>query len=363
MLWSKEKQRIRTSDAPSADRISVLLPVLNEARRIGDALAGLTAQPEELDEVLVVDGGSSDATRAIVAAFAARDHRVRWIDAAPIDPRWTGKAWGLHCGLQHANRLCQWILCVDADVRVSRDLARSLLAHAKRTGVSVFSVATLQRLSGKLEALIHPAMLATLIYRFGSPGKTTRKLHKVQANGQCFFAAHETLIRSDAFRAARSSLCEDITAARRLADCGEEVGFYEAEDLVSVAMYDHWRDTWNNWPRSLSMRDQYFGWREATNLAGALALQALPLPFFLIGLFFGAPFSFLVLTGALLALRLGILIGVVRAYPNRPGTYWLSPLADLPVAVRIIQFALRRRHRWRGRTYIRRKGGVFEPLA
>ena len=65
---------------------------------------------------------------------------------------------------------------------------------------------------------------------------------------------------------------------------------------------------------------------------------------------------------AVLIIRLGILFGVARAYPDRPWAYWLSPIADLPVVLRIIQFALRRRHRWRGRTYRRGKGGVFEPV-
>lgn len=361
MLWPKQKQRIETSGAPSAERISVILPVLNEAERISKALGGLIAQPQEIAEILVVDGGSSDATHAIADAFAARDRRVRRIDAAPVDPHWTGKAWGLHRGLQESNSACQWILCVDADVRPSPELARSLLAHARKPGISVFSVATLQKLSGKVEALIHPAMLTTLIYRFGSPGRATRNRHKVQANGQCFFASRASLISTAAFRAARSSLCEDITIARRLAECGELVGFYETDKLISVAMYDHWRDTWSNWPRSLPMRDQYFGWREAANLAGALTLQALPLPLFLIALLSGGTLLFLALTGAPLVLRVGILIGVARAYPNTPWSYWLSPLADLPAALRIVQFTLRRRHRWRGRTYIRRKGGVFEP--
>jgi dolichol-phosphate mannosyltransferase len=210
--------------------------------------------------------------------------------------------------------------------------------------------------------LIHPAMLTTLIYRFGVPGTATRNPHKVQANGQCFFARRETLLETEAFRAAQYSLCEDITIARRLAEYGEAVGFYEADHLVDVAMYDHWRDTWRNWPRSLPMRDQYFGWREAAGLVGVLLFQALPLPLLGVGLALGAPLWFLLICSGFLALRVGVLFGVARAYPKRPWSYWLSPLCDLPVTLHIIQFALRRRHSWRGRTYVRRKGGVFEPI-
>jgi dolichol-phosphate mannosyltransferase len=359
---TKKKHRIKVSNQPSPDRISIILPVLNEAERIERCLTSLLAQPEEVFEILVVDGGSRDATKAIIARFRAQDQRVRLIDASPVDARWTGKAWGLNVGLQRSDPLCQWILCVDADVWVSPKLARSLLAHAEKTRVSTFSVATRQHLSGRIEALIHPAMLTTLVYRFGAPGKATRNPHKVQANGQCFFSRRETLLKTGAFCAAQSSLCEDITIVRRLAECGEAVGFYEADDLVDVTMYDDWRETWLNWPRSLPMRDQYFRWREAIGLLGLLLIQALPLPSILLGITLGAPLWFIGLSGCLLALRIGVLFGLARAYPKKPWTYWLSPLFDLPVMLRIIQFALRRRHTWRGRTYLRRKGGLFEPL-
>ncbi len=166
---------------------------------------------------------------------------------------------------------------------VQPQLVRSLLHHAQRSAVRIFSVATGQRLSGNLEALIHPAMLTTLIYRFGSPGKATSNRHRVQANGQCFFARREILLRTEAFRTAQASLCEDITIVRRLAECGEQIGFYESDGLVEVKMYGSWRETWNNWPRSLPMRDQYFGWRESIGLVGVLVFQALPVPTLILG--------------------------------------------------------------------------------
>jgi len=358
----KTKLRIEVSSIPSRERVTVLLPVLNEAGRIDACLAALCQQTEEVQEILVIDGGSTDGTQEIVQRHHATDERVILVDASPVDPRWTGKAWGLHRGLQISSAASDWILCVDADVTVQPLLVRSLLRHAQRSGVKIFSVATGQRLSGNLEALIHPAMLTTLIYRFGSPGRATKNRHRVQANGQCFFAPRQTLLRTEAFRAAQASLCEDITIVRHLAQCGEQIGFYECDGLVEVNMYASWRETWNNWPRSLPMRDQYFGWREAIGLFGILIFQACPLPAVVLGLLFHLPLLPLVLAGFLLLIRLGVLFGVARAYPDRPWTFWLSPLADLPVILRIIQFALRRHHSWRGRTYRRGKSGAFEPV-
>ncbi len=87
------------------------------------------------------------------------------------------------------------------------------------------------------------------------------------------------------------------------------MGFYQADNLVAVAMYQHWHETWSNWPRSLPMRDQYFGWREGADLAGALLLQSLPLPLFILAILFGAPLCFLALSGGLLALRFARAVG------------------------------------------------------
>jgi dolichol-phosphate mannosyltransferase len=352
--------RVEPSDTPRMDRLTILLPVLNESRRIVPCLQSLIAQPAEAAEILVVDGGSTDGTPQIVERYHVLDERVRLIDASPVDPRWTGKAWGLNVGLQASDAHSDWILCVDADVRASPRLVRSLLNHATRTGVKSFSLATKQRLAGLADALIHPAMLTTLIYRFGSPGRSTRNVHRALANGQCFISRRETLLRTAAFFAARASLCEDITIVRRLAECGEAIGFYESEGLVDVSMYSDWRETWVNWPRSLPMRDQYFGWREWLGLCKVFLLQALPLPVFLFSAFFGRLSWLVLLTGTLVLLRLGILAGTARAYQPRPWTFWLSPLCDLPVALKLFASAFARKHVWRGRVYMRRAGGGFE---
>ncbi|MGE5302473.1 MAG: glycosyltransferase [Alphaproteobacteria bacterium] len=352
--------RVEPSDTPRTGRLTILLPVLNESRRISPCLQSLITQPEEAAEILVVDGGSTDDTPQIVKRYHTIDERVRLIDASPVDPSWTGKAWGLNVGLEASDAHSEWILCVDADVRASPQLVRSLLNHATRTGVNSFSLATTQRLAGLADALIHPAMLTTLIYRFGSPGKATRSVHRVVANGQCFISRRETLLKTGAFFAARASLCEDITIARRLAECGEAVGFYESDRLVAVSMYSDWRETWANWPRSLPMRDQYFGWREWLGLCKVLFFQALPLPAFLLSTFFGRLSWLTFAAGTLALFRLGILAGTARAYQPRPWTFWLSPLCDLPVAWKLFASAFAREHVWRGRVYVRRAGGGFE---
>jgi uncharacterized protein len=55
--------------------ISLILPVLNEAPILAGALSNLPRTPDL--EILLVDGGSTDATREVAAGFP----HVRWLDA------------------------------------------------------------------------------------------------------------------------------------------------------------------------------------------------------------------------------------------------------------------------------------------
>ena len=174
------------------------------------------------------------------------------------------------------------------------------------------------------------------------------------------YSRRALLRESDAFDAARDSLCEDVTIARRIAASGAPVGFYESELPIPVTMYTDAGETWRNWPRSLPMRDRYFGAREVTGLLEVVALQALPLPLLLLGVGLGAAPGLLALEALLLALRLGVLVGTARAYAARPFSYWLSPLADAPAAFRLVRCALQRRHAWRGRVYVRGSDGGFQ---
>lgn len=62
--------------------VSVVVPVLDEERALGELLRVLTEQLREDDELIVVDGGSSDGSAAVVAAAAAADSRIRLLVAA-----------------------------------------------------------------------------------------------------------------------------------------------------------------------------------------------------------------------------------------------------------------------------------------
>jgi glycosyltransferase involved in cell wall biosynthesis len=61
----------------SRPRVSVLLPVRDEERYLAECLESLSAQTLSDFEVIAVDDGSTDATPAILAAYARGDSRFR----------------------------------------------------------------------------------------------------------------------------------------------------------------------------------------------------------------------------------------------------------------------------------------------
>ena len=100
-------------------QVSLLIPARNEAPGIAATLdAALASRGVQL-EIVVLDDHSEDATAKIVGAMAARDGRVRLVEAPLLPDDW--------CGKQHA---C-WVLAqearhpilvfLDADVRLTED--------------------------------------------------------------------------------------------------------------------------------------------------------------------------------------------------------------------------------------------------
>lgn len=353
MLATAGGKALARAPAPPAGSIAAVVPVLDEEARVGTSLAALARCGPELGEIVVVDGGSTDGTRGVVAAAAAREPRVRFVDAAPVPPGWNGKAWNLEIGLRATS--APWIATVDADVRVGATLLGDAVARANAEGLAALSVATRQELADAGAALLHPALLTTLVYRAGLPNVATGDPARVQANGQVFVARRDALVSADAFRAARASRCEDVTVARVLAAHGGRIGFYEGGAVVR--MHDSWRACAANWPRSLTLRDTFVSrGRLALALAELLLAQALPLPTLIALLALGdrVPFarSATALALALVFMRLGVLAGTRRAYVRPSPLYWLSPLADLPAVGLLIVSALRRTHVWRGRVLV-----------
>ena len=209
--------------------VSVVVTTLNEASRIGPCLAGLRAQRRPMLEVLVVDSRSADGTRELVNAAAVLDARVRLLTDEPLPEGWVGKVWALEHGLRSARG--EWVLGIDADTEPLPGMVAAAVVACRKAQYSVVSFSPKFADQSAAERFIQPALLLTLVYRGGAVGVEADP-ERVLANGQCFLARRDVLIRHGGFRPARSSFADDVTLARYLARRGERVGFLDGSRLL-----------------------------------------------------------------------------------------------------------------------------------
>ncbi|WP_017299113.1 2'-O-glycosyltransferase CruG [Nodosilinea nodulosa] len=354
-------------ERPTLDQlgtVSVVVPTLNEASRLGPCLDGLTRQGYEMREVLVVDSRSTDGTQAIVKNYQTRDPRLRLLEDSPLPQGWVGRPWALDYGFRHAASASTWILGIDADTQPQPGLVAALAKAMETEGYDLVSLAPRFRLKDPGEFWLQPALLMTLIYRFGPAGCSSNSSQRVMANGQCFMVRRSLLEQLDGYRVASASFCDDVTLARFAAAQGAQVGFWDGSRLLKVRMYEGMAETWREWGRSLDLKDAAPAPQLWWDLAFLVLLQGLPwvlVP----GLWLhqqGRPESwslFLQLLWGvnlgLLAVRVGMQAAVASAYDLKESgawAFWLSPLADLAAVVRIGLSSLRRPTQWRGRQYL-----------
>ena len=344
--------------------VSVVVPTLNEAARIRPCLDGLTRQGVEVREILIIDSQSTDGTQEIVLSYQARDSRIRLITDDPLPKGWVGRPWALDYGFRQSSPLSTWILGIDADTQPQLGLVSALVADMERDGYDLVSLAPKFILKSSGEFWLQPALLMTLVYRFGPAGGAVAEPNRSMANGQCFMVKRSWLERVDGYQTAHASFCDDVTLARNLASAGAKVGFWDGSQVLLVRMYEGVRETWKEWGRSLDLKDASSPAQLWADVAFLALVQALP--WFLLPCLGWlryvdpADWSLVlqmlwVLNLGLLILRVGMQVAVASSYQfqgARGGwAFALSPLADVPATVRIILSALRTPTQWRGRQY------------
>jgi dolichol-phosphate mannosyltransferase len=337
-----------TTGSPTTP-VSILVASLNEVHRIAPVLAGIRAQGPVVREALIIDSNSTDGTRDVIAAAATADARVRLVTDPPLGAGWIGKAWALQHGAEQEQG--PWLLGLDADITPHPGLAAAAVAAAEANGYDAVSFSP--RFAGQtaLERWIQPAILTTLVYRFGPAGDDTPP-DRLMANGQCFLIKKDVLLAHGGYEPVRASFAEDVSLARHLARRGARVGFLDGSQLYDVRSYDSAAQMWREWGRSVDLKDATTKTQQWLDVGFLVLVQGLPLPLLIAannGIALGT--ALVALNGALMVLRWLMTGALSASYAERGVPFWLSPLADPLAVLRVVLSTLRRPRAWRARNY------------
>lgn len=113
--------------------LSAVLIAQNAAAQIPECLASVTFA----DEVVVVDSGSSDGTAELAARGGAR----------VVTKEWLGFGRQKQFAVEQARH--DWVLCLDADERVSPELAQSIRRALEAPAAPVYRMARRNRFLGR----------------------------------------------------------------------------------------------------------------------------------------------------------------------------------------------------------------------
>ena len=118
---------------PARQPLSAVLITLNAASQIEACLRSLAF----CDEIVVVDSGSTDATAELAAGLGARVLQAEWRGFGPQK----------RFAVEQAAH--DWVLCIDADERVSERLQQSILAVLAAPTFAAYRFARRNRFMGR----------------------------------------------------------------------------------------------------------------------------------------------------------------------------------------------------------------------
>lgn len=112
------------------EKVSIIISVYNTERHLARCLSSVVGQTERNLEIICVNDGSTDGSRDILAAYAAKDPRIRIIDRAN-----GGLSAARNSALDVATG--EYVMFVDSDDWIPEDAAEKMLAVAQESNLPV----------------------------------------------------------------------------------------------------------------------------------------------------------------------------------------------------------------------------------
>lgn len=236
--------------------LTVVIPAYNEAVNIEACLASVLACADPCPDwrVLVVDDRSTDATAALAAATAERlgspPGRFALLDAGarPAGERWVGKNWACSRAMEQVSS--EWVLFLDADVRLAPATLRRALSQAVEEQADLFSLAPRLCCGCLAEWMVQPIMASLL--GLGFPIEAAND----PADPTAFAAGPFMLFRRSAYdaigghRALAGEVVEDLALARRIKGGGLRLRYLLGLDAVDLRMYSDFAALWEGWSKN-----------------------------------------------------------------------------------------------------------------
>jgi hypothetical protein len=230
-------------------RVSVLLPLRDEAGRAAPCLRALLAQTGVADlEILVLDDRSTDSTAALVRAVAGADPRVRLLAGTDPPPGWLGKPHA--CRQLAAHATGDVLVFTDADVVLAPHAVAAAVALLRTSGLGLVSPYPRQVTETAAERIVQPLLQwSWLTFLPLRAAECSPRPSLAAANGQ--FLAVRREVYDKAGGHAPGAVLDDVELLRAVKRSGGSGVVVDGTTLASCRMYTGWDEVRDGYSKSL----------------------------------------------------------------------------------------------------------------
>jgi glycosyltransferase involved in cell wall biosynthesis len=248
LIFREKPVKCQIKDSPI---VSVLIPARNEEENIRNILQDLLSQNYKNIEIIVFNDQSEDRTAEIVQEFQQKNPAINLISSPGLSEGWLGKNFACH-NLSKAAK-GDWLLFIDADVRISDDIISSEVALASKYGLALVSIFPKQMIRTIGEKITVPNMNFILLSLL--PLVFVRKSafpSLSAANGQFMLFDSRIYKSLNPHELTKTKKAEDIEIARLLKMRGFRVACLTGDNTIRCRMYSGFSDAVNGFSKNVS---------------------------------------------------------------------------------------------------------------
>jgi cellulose synthase/poly-beta-1,6-N-acetylglucosamine synthase-like glycosyltransferase len=241
--------RVQASLQSEAGTVSVLIPARNEESNLPECLESVLLQGAAIQEILIYDDHSTDATAKIVRQYAQGGSGVRLLSPIPLEAGWCGKNFA--CFQLADVATSDWLLFLDADARLAPGAVNGMLAEMKSRKLTLLSCWPALITASFWEAVVMPMLNFVVFSIYPAPLSLRYNYPSLAlAHGACMMFERGTYFEIGGHSAVREQIFEDTELARLWRTKGERSLCLDGQAIVRVRMYSSLPEIWRGFQKN-----------------------------------------------------------------------------------------------------------------
>jgi len=240
----------KTNQHGPTPRISVLIPMRNEARVIAETVRTLLAQDYPNFEVLLLDDHSDDGSATVARNAMQGSPHFKIVSGQELPTGWLGKNWACQQLAELAKG--EILLFTDADVRWNPRAISALVAEMQATHADLLTVWPRQETISWSERLVVPLMNFSILAYLPALA-----VHHIPwpvfaaAIGQCLMFRRDAYQIVGGHRAIRSNITDDMAFAYAVKKQHLLLRMADGDGLLACRMYQNWSEVRNGYAKNI----------------------------------------------------------------------------------------------------------------